>query len=600
MIPFIRKLLAFLDTRSRVHIMLLFVPMGVVAVMEMASIAMIIPVFSALFDNGEKQGIGRYIHDIMPADMADDQFLLWTAGIFGGLFVVKNLLLFALIHLINFVIRRKMAVFVQSMFHGYLGRSFSFHLTRNSSELLRNLTVGAGRAFECFRIIMMIALEGFLVVAAFGLLLAVEPLITLSAMAVLSVFGMVYYYFSSPMFRHWGSQMQDLDTNIIRSISEALGSIKDIKVMHCHDYVEKGFRHHTNRFAHFLTLSASAQHIPRLSIETIVIIGFVITIVFLSGQNVPSSETISTLGLFGMAALRLMPSMNRILSSLSDLKHRAATVEALYADVKSGQMDTHDLIPENNDPLPSLSNNLTLTDLTFQYESAHFPAIGNLNLVIKKGESIGIVGASGAGKTTLLNILLGLLRPSSGQLTMDGRDVFSNVGSWQRHLGYVPQEIFLIDDTLRRNIAFGIEDDAISEGRISAVAAMTRLEAIIEELPRGLDTVLGEKGARLSGGQKQRVAIARALYRDPDILLFDEATAALDNETEYEITAALDTLSGQKTIIVIAHRLSTIRHSDRIIFMKNGHIVDQGSFDYLVQSNAEFRQLAELGNLTLS
>jgi ATP-binding cassette subfamily C protein len=183
---------------------------------------------------------------------------------------------------------------------------------------------------------------------------------------------------------------------------------------------------------------------------------------------------------------------------------------------------------------------------------------------------------------------------------MDGRDVFSSIGSWQRHLGYVPQEVFLIDDTLRRNIAFGIEDDAICEDRISAVAAMTRLEAIIEDLPRGLDTVLGEKGTRLSGGQKQRVAIARALYRDPDILLFDEATAALDNETEYEITAALDTLSGQKTIIVIAHRLSTIRHSDRIIFMKNGHIVDQGSFDYLVQSNAEFRQLAELGNLTLS
>ena len=181
---------------------------------------------------------------------------------------------------------------------------------------------------------------------------------------------------------------------------------------------------------------------------------------------------------------------------------------------------------------------------------------------------------------------------------MDGRDVFCNVGAWQHQLGYVPQEIFLIDDTLRRNIAFGIEDDAICEDRVSAVIAMTRLRAVIEDLPGGLDTLIGEHGIRLSGGQKQRVAIARALYRDPDILLFDEATAALDNETEHEITATLDALSGQKTIIIIAHRLSTIRHCDRIIFMKNGRIVDQGSFDSLTQSNAEFRQLAELGNLT--
>ena len=241
-------------------------------------------------------------------------------------------------------------------------------------------------------------------------------------------------------------------------------------------------------------------------------------------------------------------------------------------------------------------SNIKLQEVTYTYPDAKQPALNKFNIEINKGDTIGFVGASGAGKSTLMDIILGLLEPTSGKLLINEKNAFDDIANWQRHIGFVPQQIFVIDDTIRRNIAFAIADNEIDNTRINTVLKLTQLEQFVESLPNGLDTILGEHGTRLSGGQRQRIAIARALYRDPDVLVFDEATSALDNLTELEITRAIETLAGSKTILIVAHRLSTIRTCNKILFMKEGKIRAIGTYEELLVKNKEFRHLAQLGN----
>lgn len=294
-----------------------------------------------------------------------------------------------------------------------------------------------------------------------------------------------------------------------------------------------------------------------------------------------------------MAALRLMPSMNRILTGAAELRNRLAAVDVLYTDMNDASLEgNYGYADCRKEDLP-FKNEISINDLTFTYKNINQPAITRTSLVIRRGQSIGIFGPSGSGKSTVLDLLLGLLEQQAGSITVDGTDIRTNIGAWQKHLGYVPQNIFLLDDTLRRNIAFGIGDDEIDEQRINEVVELSNLSAVIDELVDGLETPLGESGSRLSGGQRQRVAIARALYRDPDVLVFDEATSALDIETEREITEALDRLKGHKTIIIISHKLSIVGKCNDVVFMDNGQVADKGPLETLLTNNKRFRQFTQ-------
>jgi ATP-binding cassette subfamily C protein len=242
-----------------------------------------------------------------------------------------------------------------------------------------------------------------------------------------------------------------------------------------------------------------------------------------------------------------------------------------------------------------LSERIDLKDIRFAYSKESVPALDAINLSIRKGQSIGIVGPSGGGKSTLIVIILGLLVPDSGRVSVDDADIMTDISGWRGRIGFVPQQIYLLDDTMRRNIAFGLQDTEIDDAKIAEAVRLAYLKDVVAGLHDGLDTVIGEQGTRLSGGQRQRVAIARALYRDPDILVFDEATSALDTVSESEITRAIETLSGDRTVLFIAHRLSTIKNCDVIAFIEDGKIVDQGGFDELCARNAKFANLATVG-----
>lgn len=594
-----RKLLSFLDPPSRVQLYLLLVPMLVTAVLEVASVGMILPLIAVMFGGGDNNS--EMISWLLAVlNEPDPQRLLFLVTlIFAVFFILKNVAFLAMIYIVNLFAQMKLALFRQRMFDMYLHRPYTFHLHRNSAEILRNLFQSTSTAFLALQLMMNLVLEGILVLSVCLLLVTIEPWIMIIVSGVMVAVGLLFYRFMSPMFRNWGERTHWFEARIFQSINQALGAIKVVKVLNCHSFFRRSFSELTDQLALVQSRNSTAQNLPRVLVESVMVILLLgMTVAFLKTHG-SVQEVISILGLFGVAALRLMPSINRILGFATDLRRCTAPVDDLYDDLQEGLVDSEKPVETEDRVLLPFNRAIQMENLSYAYGSKAQEAqvLKGINLTIAKGESIGVVGSSGAGKTTLIDILMGLLSPSGGKLLIDGADAFNDLPAWQRRLGYVPQNIYLLDDTLRRNIAFGVEDDEINEERIVATIGMAHLDNVLSGLGDGLDTMLGEHGVRLSGGQRQRIGIARALYRDPEVLVFDEATSALDSETEREVTLAIEELSGEKTLIIIAHRLSTVRKCDRLVFMKDGNIVDVGGFNELMDRSPDFRRMVELGDV---
>jgi ATP-binding cassette subfamily C protein len=286
----------------------------------------------------------------------------------------------------------------------------------------------------------------------------------------------------------------------------------------------------------------------------------------------------------------MMPSANRISTQVSMLRNSAPALHEILADIKYGTRIIR-AVTSPDAPEIKFDSEICLNAITFHYEGTTVNILENINLKINKNSMVGFAGASGTGKTTLIDIILGLLEPSSGVITVDGIDIKRNICGWQRKIGYIPQHIYICDDSIRKNIAFGIPEEKIDDNRLAEVITIAQLDSLIKQLPEGVNTIVGEHGARFSGGERQRIGIARALYHNPEVLVMDEATASLDNLTESAFTEAINTISGKITILIIAHRLTTLQHCDTIHFMQNGTIVS-GSFQELLQNNPGFRQMA--------
>lgn len=595
MIDAAKKLNVMIDRRSKVEFGLLLLPMLFVALLEMVSLGMVLPVIQIVLFGGEGGAFADLIRPIFPADGNSAARSLSVSIAFCVLFATKSVLLFGMIFLINRTVYRKVTRFSADLFNLYLHRPLRFHLERNSAEIIRNLMSGASLTFESIRHVLLIALESLLMVSAIVLLFLVEPRITLLLAGALLVIASLFYFFISPVFRHWGMRQQTLEGDMIKWIVQAFSSIRDIKMFNSYGFLDHGIREIVRQRARYQTYSVSTMHVPRLAMETVVVVGFMVFVGLLSASETPREEIVATLGVFGMAAIRILPSLNRILSSGAELRQRSAYIDTLYQDWIDGHRDRE----QDDTSLPSraigLSERIDLKDVRFAYSKEDEPALKGINLAIQKGQSIGIVGPSGGGKSTLIDIILGLLKPDGGEVTVDGADIMADISAWRGSIGFVPQQIYLLDDSIRRNIAFGLQDTEIEEARIAESVSLAYLDDVVGALPEGLDTIIGEQGTRLSGGQRQRIAIARALYRGPDVLVFDEATSALDALSEAEITRAVEKLSGDRTVLIIAHRLSTIKNCDVIAFVKDGMIVDQGSFDELCARDAEFANLARVG-----
>ena len=599
MIKTARKMLSLLLPDQRFRIGLLYLPMFAAAVLDMASIGMVLPMVHALASAEWRNKIAEFIEPFTGV-VAPEQIVPVVTVVFCGLFVGKNVLLYLIYHVINSTIQSQWAAFTHRLFALYLGRSLSFHLSRNSAELVRNITTTTGRSFDALRVFMVLSMEGFLMLGTLALLLAIEPAVTAGAGAFLAIFGLVFYRVSGPIFRTWGERAHDIEKHMIQSVNEGIGGIRDVKLLNVGGFLSAVLGRLAAEMGTYTSRMSTAQQIPRLMIESLMVLGFVVVILVLTADGRGLETALGTLALFGMAGLRLIPSMNRILTGASEIKNRTASIEALYADMQNiGETAAAvavDTGPAADAAMP-FERALHINRVSLRYPGAERLALDQFDLVIEPATSVGIVGASGAGKTTLMDVILGLLRPSEGVVTVDGIALPAEPRAWQDRIGFVPQQIFMLDDTLKHNIAFGVADADVDTRRLARAVSLARLDEFVAGLPDGLDSMIGERGTRISGGQRQRVAIARALYRDPAVLVFDEATAALDNETEREITDAIEQLSGDKTVLLIAHRLSTVRNCDVIVFMDQGKIAATGSFDALMASNPAFRRLAELGGM---
>jgi len=493
-----RQLIAILDPASRLHFMLLLIPMLVITALEIVSISLILPVIQVLLLGKQDGMLTVLILKLLPST-GSEKLGLWVTGLFVAFFVGKNLLMLAMIYVVNRVITYKTATYNQKMFQAYLSRPLIFHYRYNSADLLRNITSGVYTTFEAIRLILMMALDSLLMLGAVVLLIVFEPLVTLAVAITLLLAGLAIFKILSPIFHHWGKRSLELEGRIIKWVNQSLQGIRDVKLLQAHDYLKKKLGEAAYEHGHFAHLATTSIHIPRLLIETVVVVGFLgVMVIFLSVEKSPAS-IISVGGLYGMAALRLMPSMNRLLTSATSLRKHAPYVSVIFEDLLSTDQETPPVIDGAAQKDFVFEREIRLEGISYAYPDAEIHALHGIDLMIGKGQSIGFVGQSGAGKSTLMDVILGLLVPDRGRLLVDGKDAFKNLAGWRRRIGFVPQQVFLMDDTIRRNIAFGIEDVDIDENQVKEVLRLAKLDDFILGLSDGLSTVLGEHGTRLSG-----------------------------------------------------------------------------------------------------
>jgi ATP-binding cassette subfamily C protein len=525
-------------------------------------------------------------------DPPRDVYLLTVAGVVGGFFIVRSMVVVSQTYLLQRIAQTAGASIASRLANGYLRMPYAFHLTRNSSELIRN-THSAVLTVVNEAVVPTVTLfaDSLLVTGLTIVLLIVAPLATLMAAVALTALIGLLLYVIHPRLKAWGQTAQETNKATVKVLQESLQGVRDIKVLSREPFFERLFAGSYRRYSRARYLRNTAVEIPQTTVET----GIVLLVLALFATQVSrgdsQTDALAVLGVFAYAAIRLKPPLQRISQNLNSLKFAGAAVDHVHEDlalVEGTRVQGSET--STITPLP-FERGLGLRRVGFKFPGSEEWVLRDIDLAISRGESIGVVGLTGAGKTTLMDILLGLLEPNEGGVEVDGVDIQSHVKAWQQNIGLVPQNLFLFDDTLRRNVALGISDDEIDDALLHQSIQAAQLEEFIATLPDGLDTVLGERGLRLSGGQRQRVAIARALYSQPKVIVLDEGTSALDNTTEANFMRAMNGLRGDRTLIVVAHRLTTVQHCDRIVFLERGRITDIGNYRELLDRCPPFRSL---------
>ena len=574
MIKSIKKIKFLLNKNQIKSLVILSLLLVIGMIFEVFGLGIIIP-FITIILNPEFLTSSVYSNQIRDVfgEIPYNDFLFYTLSIFVVIYLFKTLFLIFLAFKQNTFLSNLDATLSVKLFNHYLRKKYSFHLKRNSASLIKNLQVEVNlfRSF-CMALITLI-IESALLFSIIITLILIEPIGALTVGLFFIIFSLLVIKISNKSLKFWGMEREIFDDKLSKNIVEGLGGIKEILILRRNKFF-------TNIFSknHFIRSNIIRNHMtisqaPRYLLEIIAVIGIIGFIFIMLKQSKDTNELLTILGVFVAATFRMIPSFNRIIVAFQNMKYYSSSVDLLFNEFKN---DNILLENKNSNPI-KFKSNISINNLEFSYSKNSRRILKNVNLNIAKGDFIGIIGASGSGKSTLVDLIMGLFYPTGGSISVDGKNINQNFKSWQNIIGYVPQNIFLTNDSIKNNIAFGLEKNEINNQNLTKALKDSQLDRFVKSLDLGIETKVGERGAQISGGQLQRIGIARALYKMPEILIFDESTASLDSKTESSLISAINNFKGHKTIIMISHNLKSLKNCDRIYSLKNGIMSNQKS-----------------------
>ena len=568
----IKKFLYFFNKYQKKSLLILLGLMFIATVLEIVGLGLIFSIVGALSSSNAASSLFT--------DKLSVFFELGKTEIFSFLLLI--FLLFYIIKTIflsfynwfegNFLYSYKENL-SSKLFKDYLNQDLNFFYNRNSSEFIRNLITEADQFVACLVAFLLLTLEIVILIGIFCFLAYINVYFAFLVLVVLLFFSFLYFFLLKDKLSTWGRQRRSNIQKLIQFMQEGLGGIKIIKLLGREKFFFNKFKFHNVNLSKVSIITFFFQRLPRLLFELIGIILVIFSLFFLYYSGKTLMEITQILSIYIAASFRILPSVSKMTSSLQVIRYHYPVINALYDELKSFKIESPPSIEKF-----SFNKNISVDIKKFQYLNSKNFEISNVKINILKGQKIGIIGQTASGKSTVVEIIAGILEPSEGNVIVDEKSIFSNRNGWQRLVGFVPQKIFILDESLRNNILFGLDNKKYSDDKIISVIKKFSLERLLKRLPNGLDGNLGEEGINLSGGEIQRIGLCRSLIYDPEVLFLDEATSSLDVDTESQILNELKIFK-EKTIISIAHRINTLKNCDKIYRFDNGRIIDEGTFD---------------------
>lgn len=565
----IKQLLNLLTPKQRKQAIGVFILVVIGAAFETLGVAAILPFVYAVIDTSQLWG-NQYV--VMYADafgIDTDTKLIVSLGILiGAFYIFKN----AFMMFISYMENKFKANFAYElsklMLHSYMKRPYIYFLGTNSAEMIRGLNDDINSINDMMTALFKIFSIGFMMVGIGVFLILQEPLMAFGIVALAVVIFILIVFVIKKKIRELGKLKIKYATEAYKYAYQAVNGMKEISIMKREDYFLKSYTGVTSRKKEADIVYNSISVSPERIVEATFVCGILGIVCIQVGTGGMTAALITNLAAFAVGAMRVMPSLSTLTTRMTQLMYLRPALSGICNNIEAARSQERMLLEiqnsiDSSEHMVDFRKEVVMKGIDWKYPNTEKYILKDAEITIQKGECVALVGKSGAGKTTLADILLGLLKPEKGTVCMDGTSIFTIPYAWSKIIGYVPQTVYLIDDTIRNNVAFGIDADAIDDVKIWNALEKAQLKGFIEALPEGLDTIIGERGVKFSGGQRQRIAIARALYHDPEIMVFDEATAALDGETENAVMDAINRLRGEKTLIIIAHRLNTISHCNR-------------------------------------
>jgi len=571
------KLKQLTTKNDKFNLMLLFLTLLVAALIEMVGIGSI-PIFAMIIVKPE--GIINNLPNFLNLQFIENfdkkTLTFYAAVLLFLIFLTKNFYLGFVNYFNNLVVKKIRVNIYYSLFESYIKSSYEFHINKNPSQLIRNITSGVTKAVYYIMGIIILIKESLIMIMIFIMLVLVDPQISLLIFTLLGIVSTIFFFLSRRGSKKRGARIQEYWGRQIRALNHALGSIKETKILNKEKFMFNLFKINTDIIEEDTFYQGFIVALPRLFLELMAILTVVIISVSFVFFEKPFENFIPLIALVTVSSVRLIPSFNAISSSISTIKYQSASFQLIADEIlnmRNQNLIQKKFVIHNNEKKKITFNNLLeIKNLVYYYPGTKKKVIDKAFFTINYGDIVGISGSSGSGKSTLIDLITGLLKPSEGKILVDRLNINESLNNWQKQIGYVPQDIYLLDDTIKANISFGVNESEFNEESFSKAIELAQLKNYIKSLPNKEDTHVGDRGIRLSGGQKQRIGIARSLYFEPNILIFDEPTSALDVENEKKIIDDLYKLSEKLTIIIVSHRLSVFQKCKKILHLENGKV----------------------------